>query len=105
MHIKNQYLDFLLILLASQGAVGLTTSLNPSLTLSTGAWGGGISSDNISAYHLINIKRVAYETNPINTAGLETSNTSSGIYSGNSTKNLLEDVVTKVIENLYLNKT
>jgi acetaldehyde dehydrogenase (acetylating) len=35
------------------------------MTLSTGTWGGGISTDNISAYHLMNIKRVAYETNPI----------------------------------------
>lgn len=102
---KKPVFRFLINTPASQGAVGLTTSLNPSLILSTGAWGGGIFSDNISAYHLINIKRVAYETNPINPAGFETSNTSSGIYSGNSTKNLLEDVVTKVIENLYLNKT
>ncbi|MHB1376701.1 MAG: aldehyde dehydrogenase family protein [Candidatus Humimicrobiaceae bacterium] len=90
---------------ASQGAVGITTSLSPSLTLSTGAWGGGISSDNISAYHLMNIKRVAYETKPINPPGFETSNSSSGIYSGNSTRNLIEDIVTKVIENIYLNKT
>ncbi len=50
----------------SQGAVGLTTSLAPSMTLSTGSWGGGIYSDNISAKHLLNIKRVAYETSPLN---------------------------------------
>ncbi len=49
----------------SQGAIGATTSLTPSMTLSTGTWGGGISSDNISAKHLINIKRVAYETAPL----------------------------------------
>ncbi len=50
----------------SQGAIGATTSLTPSMTLSTGTWGGGISSDNISASHLVNIKRVAYETAPLN---------------------------------------
>ncbi|MHB1347651.1 MAG: aldehyde dehydrogenase family protein [Candidatus Humimicrobiaceae bacterium] len=96
---------FLINTPASQGAVGLTTSLNPSLTLSTGAWGGGISSDNISTYHLMNIKRIAYETNPINPAGAAGTFISSETYSGNSAKNLLEDVVTKVIENIYLNKT
>jgi acetaldehyde dehydrogenase (acetylating) len=96
---------FLINTPASQGAVGLTTSLNPSLTLSTGAWGGGISSDNISAYHLMNIKRVAYETNPINPADSQITGSDSGGYSGNATKNLLEDIVSKVIENLYLNKT
>jgi len=33
------------------------------------------------------------------------SNISSGNYWGNASKDFLEDVVTKVIENLYLNKT
>ena len=102
---KKPVFRFLINTPASQGAVGITTSLNPSLTLSTGAWGGGISSDNITAYHLMNIKRVAYETNPINVQGLKSSDSFLETYSGNSTKNLLEDVVTKVIENIYLNKT
>jgi len=102
---KKPVFRFLINTPASQGAVGITTSLDPSLTLSTGAWGGGISSDNISAYHLMNIKRVAYETKPINPAGPAAFNSSSGNYSGDATKNLLEDVVTKVIENLYLNRT
>lgn len=101
---KKPVFRFLINTPASQGAVGLTTSLNPSLTLSTGAWGGGISSDNISAYHLINIKRVAYETTPLNPAGYGADIFSEN-YSGKASKNLLEDVVTKVIENLYLNKT
>jgi len=89
---------------ASQGAVGLTTSLNPSMTLSTGTWGGGISSDNITAYHLMNIKRVAYETSPVNQAGFE-GDSSKSEFSGDATKNLVEDIVTKVIENIYLNRT
>ncbi len=46
--------------LASIGAAGATTALAPSMTLGCGAYGGNISSDNISARHLINIKRVAY---------------------------------------------
>jgi acetaldehyde dehydrogenase (acetylating) len=46
------------------GAIGFSTGLMPSLTLATGGMGGGISSDNISVRHLMNIKRVAYETAP-----------------------------------------
>jgi acetaldehyde dehydrogenase (acetylating) len=34
------------------------------MTLGCGGWGGNITSDNISPRHLINIKRLAYETNP-----------------------------------------
>jgi acetaldehyde dehydrogenase (acetylating) len=34
------------------------------MTLGCGGWGGNITSDNISPKHLLNIKRVAYETQP-----------------------------------------
>jgi acetaldehyde dehydrogenase (acetylating) len=34
------------------------------MTLGCGGWGGNITSDNISPRHLINIKRLAYETTP-----------------------------------------
>lgn len=46
--------------LSSIGAVGGTTGLKPSLTLGCGTFGGNITSDNISAHHLLNIKRMAY---------------------------------------------
>ncbi len=48
------------------GAIGYSTGLMPSLTLATGGMGGGISSDNITVYHLFNVKRVAYELRPFN---------------------------------------
>jgi len=48
----------------THGSIGLTTGLDPSMTLGCGGWGGNITSDNISPKHLINIKRLAYETNP-----------------------------------------
>jgi acetaldehyde dehydrogenase (acetylating) len=44
------------------GAIGLTTGLMPSLTLGSGGVGGSITGDNVTTYHLINIKRLAYET-------------------------------------------
>jgi acetaldehyde dehydrogenase (acetylating) len=46
------------------GSIGLTTGLDPSMTLGCGGYGGNITSDNISPRHLLNIKRIAYETNP-----------------------------------------
>jgi acetaldehyde dehydrogenase (acetylating) len=44
------------------GAIGMTTGLMPSLTLGSGGVGGSITGDNVTAYHLINIKRLAYDT-------------------------------------------
>ncbi|HSP07026.1 MAG TPA: aldehyde dehydrogenase family protein [Acidobacteriota bacterium] len=46
---------------STHGSVGLTTGLDPAMTLGCGAVGGNITSDNISPFHLINIKRVAFE--------------------------------------------
>ncbi len=43
----------------SQGAVGYSTLLTPSMSLGCGPQAGNITSDNITARHLINIKRVA----------------------------------------------
>jgi acetaldehyde dehydrogenase (acetylating) len=93
---------------SSQGAIGLSTSLTPSMTLSTGSWGGGIHSDNISAYHLLNIKRVAYETNPINKPGSRTvdfglENTMKNSDS-ETTRDQIEQIVRRVIDKIDLNK-
>src|SRR5689334_10704537 len=46
------------------GSIGLTTGLDPAMTLGCGGWGGNITSDNISPKHLLNIKRLAYEVRP-----------------------------------------
>jgi len=43
------------------GATGYTTGVMPSMTLGSGGIGGAITGDNISVYHLYNVKRVAYE--------------------------------------------
>jgi acetaldehyde dehydrogenase (acetylating) len=45
----------------THGSIGLTTGLDPAMTLGCGGYGGNITSDNISPRHLLNIKRVAYE--------------------------------------------
>src|SRR5687768_16895447 len=48
----------------THGSIGLTTGLDPAMTLGCGGYGGNITSDNISPRHLINVKRVAYELTP-----------------------------------------
>jgi len=44
----------------SQGAVGYSTNFVPSMSLGCGPQAGNITSDNISARHLINVKRAAF---------------------------------------------
>jgi acetaldehyde dehydrogenase (acetylating) len=49
----------------THGSIGLSTGLDPAMTLGCGGYGGNITSDNISPMHLLNIKRVAYEVTPV----------------------------------------
>jgi acetaldehyde dehydrogenase (acetylating) len=51
----------------THGSIGLTTGLDPAMTLGCGGWGGNITSDNITPRHLLNIKRLAYELRPAST--------------------------------------
>jgi acetaldehyde dehydrogenase (acetylating) len=48
----------------THGSIGLTTGLDPAMTLGCGGWGGNITSDNISPRHLLNLKRLAYGLRP-----------------------------------------
>lgn len=43
-----------------QGSTGITTGVQPGMTLGCGAMAGNSTSDNIGPQHLINIKRIAY---------------------------------------------
>ena len=52
----------------THGAIGFSTDLSPSMTLGCGSWGGNVTSDNVSPLHLMDVKRVAFETKPINAA-------------------------------------
>ncbi|HUX08255.1 MAG TPA: aldehyde dehydrogenase family protein [Acidobacteriota bacterium] len=63
---------------ASYGAVGYSTSLPPSLTLGCGAAGNNITSDNITPLHLLDIKRIAYETREVIPAWSEAAETVGG---------------------------
>ena len=46
------------------GSIGMTTGLDPSMTLGCGGHGGNITSDNITPRHLLNVKRLAWEVRP-----------------------------------------
>jgi acetaldehyde dehydrogenase (acetylating) len=43
-----------------QGSVGITTNLWPAMTLGCGAVAGNSTGDNVTALHLLNVKRVAW---------------------------------------------
>jgi len=51
----------------THGAIGFSTALPPSMTLGCGSWGGNVTSDNVSPIHLMDIKRVAFETRSVGT--------------------------------------
>lgn len=50
---------------AVHGSIGYSTRLFPAMTLGCGALGGNITSDNIGPHHLVNIKRIAWESRPV----------------------------------------
>ncbi len=50
---------------AVHGSIGYSTNLFPAMTLGCGSPGGNITSDNIGPLHLINIKRIAWESRPV----------------------------------------
>ena len=50
--------------MATLGAIGFTTGIMPSMTLGSGGVGGAITGDNVTVYHLFNVKRLAYEVMP-----------------------------------------
>jgi acetaldehyde dehydrogenase (acetylating) len=53
----------------THGSIGLTTGLDPAMTLGCGGWGGNSTSDNITPRHLLNLKRLAYEVRPAAQSG------------------------------------
>src|SRR5215216_1651663 len=52
----------------THGAIGFSTALPPSMTLGCGSWGGNVTSDNVSPLHLMDMKRVAFETRSVKSA-------------------------------------
>lgn len=57
---------------STHGAIGYSTGLTPSLTLGCGAWGNNMTSDNLTAHHLVHVKRLAFGTRPVPSLQRET---------------------------------
>ena len=74
---------------AALGGIGATTQLFPALTLGCGAVGGSSSSNNISPLDLINIRRVAWDTDGHTTT-----------QDGNVDTQLVELLTQKILERL-----
>ena len=70
----------------THGAIGFSTDLPPSMTLGCGSWGGNVTSDNISPHHLMDIKRVAFETRPVTSQSAVGSRQSGGVSDAEAVK-------------------
>jgi acetaldehyde dehydrogenase (acetylating) len=80
------------------GSIGLTTSVMPSMTLGSGGVGGSISGDNITAHHLLDVKRLAYETSPPPAAAMINSEIGTGSSPGKQvTAEQIESIVRQVV--------
>ncbi len=83
--------------LGTLGAIGLTTGVMPSLTLGAGGVGGSITGDNITAYHMFNVKRLAYERIPPPLAALNPGEQISSV-SPMELEKIVETVVREILK-------
>jgi len=82
------------------GAIGLTTRVMPSMTLGSGGIGGSVTGDNITVYHLFNVKRLAYEVAAPPEAALRPGTTPAGPLFGpeaDELESIVEDVVQQIL--------
>lgn len=77
----------------THGAIGFSTDLSPSMTLGCGSWGGNVTSDNVSPHHLMDIKRVAFETKPVAARNSSSKVRNQPVFSAN-TERQTEKVIT-----------
>ncbi|CAG9620307.1 aldehyde dehydrogenase family protein [Sutcliffiella rhizosphaerae] len=85
--------------LSSIGAVGGTTALMPSLTLGCGSYGGNITSDNITARHLLNVKKMAYGIKEISIPKQSLSSNQT-LNSQNENGQQIDEIVKSVVEKI-----
>lgn len=86
--------------MATLGAIGLTTKIMPSLTLGPGGIGGAITGDNVTVYHLFNVKRMAFEALRPPEEALKAGTTPAGLIYGPDPQqlaNVVEEVVREIL--------
>ncbi len=86
--------------MSTLGAIGLTTGVYPSMTLGAGGVGGSITGDNVTTYHLFNVKRLAYEINSPPPAAFTVSPALQG-----ASAHEIEQVVRSVVQEILTSKT
>lgn len=77
----------------THGAIGLTTSLSPSMTLGCGSWGGNVTSDNISPIHLMDVKRVAFEIRSVTKKSASQDESKSVLVNADLAKRIASEVI------------
>ncbi len=77
---------------AVHGSIGYSTNLFPAMTLGCGAPGGNITSDNIGPLHLVNVKRIAWESRPVEHRTVPASERMSGSVRGGEAPERLRSV-------------
>ena len=89
------------------GTTGFTTGVMPSMTLGPGGYGGAITGDNITVYHMFNVKRLAYEINPPPDAALKPGDLSAASSSGatapvagGASSDQIDEIVRRVLAEL-----
>ncbi|MDX1436542.1 MAG: aldehyde dehydrogenase family protein [Anaerolineales bacterium] len=83
------------------GTIGLTTGVMPSMTLGSGGVGGSITGDNITVYHMFNVKRLAFETTPPPAKALRPGTTPAGRIHGPTPQEIdaiVQDVVASILK-------
>lgn len=81
------------------GMIGMTTGMDPSLTLGSGGVGGSITGDNITVRHLFNVKRVAYNNLEPPAAAMRPGTTPAGTIHG-PTPQELDTIVREVVKEI-----
>jgi len=87
--------------MATLGAIGLTTKIMPSMTLGPGGIGGAITGDNITVYHLFNVKHMAFEAVKPPEAALRPGTTPVGAVKGPDPQQIatvVEEVVKEILK-------
>lgn len=82
------------------GAIGLTTGIMPSMTLGSGGIGGSVTGDNVTVYHLFNVKRMAYEISAPPEQAMRPGSTPAGPLFGpeaDELETIVEDVVQQIL--------
>ena len=81
---------------STQGGIGATTGIMPSLTLGCGAVGGSATSDNVTVQHLFQIRRAAWGLMEPEAVGSQSAQTTAG----DATDAQLEAIVQAVLQKL-----